>query len=97
MISEIARKLQDAICDRYPDWLSHEKTERDGDHEYLVWRIPTPRRGPNGTLTISTFDDEITISWETSHDHFGYLGEPVQEAIEAALALAERVQWGEEP
>ncbi len=56
----------------YPEWKAYARQEKDEDGSaYLFIEIPAPQPADTDHgLTISTYDNEITVSFDFYHSHF---------------------------
>jgi len=63
----------DFLAVHFPQWLSHVRTERDedADQDFLELSVPAPSAVVHDRpLEISTWGEEITVSFGDYHTHF---------------------------
>ena len=71
-MDDFSASVADEIFADFPEWriFGKEEVATDGSH-YLVVDVPSPKEAdtPDG-LVISTYDGEITVSFDFYHSHF---------------------------
>jgi hypothetical protein len=85
-MNEFSERFARALLDRYPAWREFIRKPR-GEDQIDALYLDVPRgKGDTVMLAITTEQDEVTVSFDGWHDHFGFWpGVTEEEAFSGAL------------
>jgi hypothetical protein len=85
-MNEFSERFAHALLDRYPAWREFIRKPQGEDQTDALY-LDVPRgKGDAVMLAITTEQDEVTVSFDGWHDHFGcWPGVTEEEAFSSAL------------
>ena len=70
-LSEFSQTVSGQVASAFPEWIGRARVEEDAHGERaFVLAIDPPSRNVAHALRIDTFRDEVTISFDSHHEHF---------------------------
>ncbi len=90
-LDEYSRFAVPLILARFPEWKPFAKTSRrpDGAGSVVDLNVPCPSAAAESGLWMSTADEELSVGFDTHHNHFtDYENRLNREQLEAGLQYA---------
>jgi hypothetical protein len=90
-LNNYSLKVLDLVIKTYPSWGGFAQVGEFKGEKYLEIKIPAPYQPTERDLMITTWNDDLTISFDWFHAHYGRWFKTPKEAFEKAHIFIERI------
>ena len=88
-MDDFSEKIANKFRSQFPQWAEYcEEVDHDGTSIFAV-KIPCPNGKGNAVLELDTFNDEVTVYFDSYHAHFDNFGK--NDAYEGAVVLVQKI------
>lgn len=88
-MDDFSEKIANRFRSQFPHWAEYsEEVDHEGNSIFAV-KIPCPNSKGDAVLELDTFNDEVTVYFDSYHAHFDDFGK--NDAYEGALVLVQKI------